>query len=150
MAVGKNKLELGVRIWVDNEAGTAVDLTCDLVAGSVPEVGIVREEIDMTGVCNDVANALAGRGTAGSSLKFFMNDSATGAFTHFNALSLNKPVTVTVQYGANGAAPTTGAPEWEGEYINLGFKVNMDGGKAVLETDIKPTGATAPAWGTMA
>ncbi len=150
MAVGKNKLELGIRVWIDNSAGTPVDLTCDLVPGSIPETGFVREEIDMTRACNDVGNALAGRGTAGSSLKFYMNDAATGAFTHFNALALNQAITVTVRYGASGAAPITGDPEWEGEYINLGFKVNMDGGKAVLETDIKPTGNTAPAWGTMA
>ena len=150
MAAGKNKLALGVKILIDNEAGTPVDLTCDLVPGSIPETGIVREEIDMTGVCNDVGNALAGRGTAGSSLKFFMNDSATGAFTHFSGLSLNKAITVTVQYGASGADPTTGDPEWEGEYINLGFKVVQDGERMVLETDIKPTGSTAPAWGTVA
>ena len=57
--------------------------------------------------------------------------------------------TLTLQWGQNGAAPTTGDLEWEGEYVLLSNNVSLDGNKPVLQCTWKPTGATPPAWGTV-
>jgi len=142
----RGKLTQGVKIYLDDNGGTPRDITCDLI--DIPETGITYAEVDMTGVCNTVANYLAGLGTAGSTLKGAMNDTATtGFYTILAGLAVNQVVTLTAEYGDDASAPTTGSPTFGGEYVMMGFKVSNDGGKMVCEAEVKPTGAVAPAWG---
>ena len=147
---GKNKIEKGFKILVDVSGGTPRDLCGDLVPGSISGGGITLDEVDMTGVCNAVYNFLAGHGTSEISANFHMNDTATtGAFTVLTAAN-GYVGTITLQYGSLGNAPDTGDPEWEGEYCYFVGQVENDGGKFVIPVTFKPSGAVAPAWGTVA
>jgi hypothetical protein len=147
---GKNHVEKSFRILWDDSGGTARDLSADLVPGSISGGGFTFDEADMTGVSETVYNFLADRATSEVSGNFHMNDTATtGAFTVLNG-SAGKAGTLTMQWGQNGAAPDTGDPEWEGEYILLSNSISLDGNKPVIQCNWKPTGGTPPAWGTVA
>ena len=146
---GKNHTEISFRILVDNAAGAAQNLSGDLVPGSLTGGGLVFDQVELTGVSETVKNFLAGHAESPISGKFHMNDTATtGSFTVLTGND-GGTGTVTLQWGQNGAAPTTGDPEWEGEYVYLGPSVSPEGGKAVLNMNWQPTGSTAPAWGTV-
>lgn len=147
---GKNHVEKSFRLQWDDSGSTARDLSGDLVPGSVSGGGLVFDEADMTGVSNTVYNFLADRATSEISATFHLNDTATtGAFTVLKATG-GLVGTLTMQWGQNGAAPTTNDPEWEGEYVLLSNNVTLDGNKAVINCTWKPSGATPPAWGTVA
>lgn len=148
---GKNKIETGFRILVDDSGGVARDLSADLVPGSIQGGGATLDEVDMTGVSNTIKNALSGHGASPVTARFYMNDTATtGAFTVLNGRS-GTSGTLTLQFGSAGAAPSTGDPEWEGEYTLLGAPVTVDAGRFVLSVTFVPTaGQSAPAWGTVA
>ena len=141
---GKNKVETGFRIQFNSQ-----DISGDLVPGSLNGGGVVLDQVEMTGVSNTIRNYLRGHGSAPITGRFIMNDTATtGAFTVLNAAT---GATLTLQWGSNSAAPTTGDPEWEGNYTHFGFQIVFDNGKAVMEVTFQPTaGQTAPAWGTVA
>lgn len=146
---GKNHVEKSLRILWDDSGGTARDLSAALVPGSLSGGGFTFDEADMTGVSQTVYNFLADRATSEVSASFHMDDTATtGAFTVLNGTG-GKVGTLTIQWGQNGAAPTTGDPEWEGEYVLLSNPINLDGNKPVLACTWKPSGATPPAWGTV-
>ena len=146
---GKDKVEKGFRLYWDDSGGTARDLSGDLVPGSVSGGGLTFDEADMTGVSETVRNFLAGHGDSEVSARFHLNDTATtGATTVVNG-SNGGTGTLTLQWGSDGAAPTTGDPEWEGEYVLLSANVVLDGNRHIHECRWKPTGSTAPAWGTL-
>lgn len=150
---GKDKIETGLRLLWDDSGGTARDLSADLVPGSLSGPGLSHDEVELTGVSNDVKQYLAGHATANTQARFFLNDtSSTGAFTVLtNNSGNNTNGTLTVQFGSAGADPTTGDPEWEGEHILMKATVVMDGGRAVLDCSWQPkAGAAIPAWGTVA
>lgn len=148
---GRNKIERGFRLlWDDtgNGSGTARDLSADLIPGSCTGGGLVFDEVDMTGVSQSVKNYLAGHADSEISADFIMNDTAaTGAYTVLVG-SDGGYGTLTLQWGSAGASPTSGDPEWEGEYTLLDCNASFDGGKAVMHARWKPYGTTAPAWGT--
>ena len=147
---GKNKVERGFRILVDDSGGTPRDLCSDLVVGSVSGGGLTFDQVDVTGVCETVRNYLAGQADAPISASFHMNDTATtGATTVLNGI-VGSAGTVTLQWGENGNAPATGDPEWEGEYLLLSAPVSLDGNKFVHQVSFVPSGSTSPAWGTVA
>ena len=109
----------------------------------------------MTGVSNLVKNFLAGHAQSVIPARFHMNDTATtGATTVLNGSTPSATVagigTLTLQWGQNGAAPTTGDLEWEGEYVLIKNEITLDGNKFVHDCEWRPTGSTAPAWGTVA
>lgn len=146
---GKNHVERSFRILVDDSGGTARNLSGDLVPGSVSGGGLTFDEAEMTGVSETVKNFLAGHANSEISANFHMNDTATtGATTVLNG-KVGSAGTVTLQWGQAGAAPTTGDPEWEGEYVLLSNNIQLDGNKHVHACVFKPSGSTAPAWGTV-
>ena len=148
MAAGKNKAERWFTISWDDSGTTARDLSGDLVPGSVGGGGLTYDEVDLTGVSEAVKNFLAGHAESEITAQFHMNDTATtGASTVLNG-SAGGTGTLTLAWGA-GAAPTTGDPEWEGEYVLLDASVALAGNKFVHQCRWKPTGSTAPAWGTV-
>ena len=150
---GKNKIERGFRAWVDNASGSALDLSGDLVPGSVSGGGLVFDEAEMTGVSNTVKNYLAAHPDAPIEAQFHLNDTTTsGAHTVLNDLG-GVGGTVTLQWGSDGGAggaPASGDPEWEGEYVLLQNLVTVDGGKFLINTRFMPEGGqSAPAWTTV-
>ena len=149
MAGSKNHVERSFRILFDDAAAAAKDLSGDLVPGSVSGGGFTFDEVDVTGVSNAVYNFLKGRPTSEISANFHMNDTAiTGATTVLNGHDTGAGTgTLTLQFGQNGAAPTAGDPEWEGEYVLLKNVIALDGNKFVHQCTFKPTGSVAPAWG---
>ncbi len=140
---GKNKIETGFRIvW------NSVDLSGDLIAGSLNGGGVVLDQVEMTGVSNTIRNYLRGHGSAPITARFHMNDAAAGAFTALNATT---GATLSLEYGSAGVAPSTGDPTWSGNYTHFGFQTVPDAGRFVQEVTFQPTaGQAAPAWGTKA
>lgn len=147
--MAKDILSKYVRFWFDDSGGTPRDLSADLLPDTLSGVGLDYEEVDMTGQSYDIKAALGGQADGTITAQFYMNDTAsTGAFTVINGM-VNSSGTLTIQYGT-GAAPTTGDPEWEGEYTLFSAPVGLNGGRAVLDCTFKPSPSSSPAWGTMA
>ncbi len=148
---GKNKIERGFRILWDDHGTTARDMSTDLLPGTIQGGGKTLDEVDMSGVSDAVRKALGGIGAAPVTGQFHMDNTAdTGAYTVLIA-SVGDIGTLTLQYGSNGAAPSTGDPEWEGEYVLLGASVSQNGGKMIITATWAPaSGAADPAWGTVA
>jgi hypothetical protein len=154
---GKNHVERSFRIsWDDSGtgSGTARDLSADLIPGSVSGGGLTFDQVDMTGVSQFVRNFLAGHADSTISAQFHMNDTATtGATTVLNGSTPSTTVigigTLTLQWGQNGAAPTSSDPEWEGEYVLVQNDITPSGGTFVHQVTWRPYGSTAPAWGTV-
>lgn len=151
---GKNHIERSFRLLFDDSGGTARDLSGDLVAGSVNGGGLVFDEANMHGVSELVVNFLAGHANSTITANFRMNDTATtGATTVLNGQMPSASVTgigtLALQWGQNGAAPTSGDPEWEGEYIMVRNEVSPADGGFIHSVTWRPTGSTAPAWGTV-
>ncbi len=147
---GKNKVERSFRILVDDSSTNPQDLSGDLVPGSLTGGGLVFDQVEMTGVSEAVKNYLAGHAEAEISGDFHMNDTAsTGAHTVLSGVDGGAAGTVTLRWGANGAAPVNPDPEWEGEYVLVTYSQSFSGGKAIMRAVFKPGSSTAPAWGTV-
>ena len=145
MAVGKNKVERGFSFIFGGQT-----LTGDLVPGSFGGGGFVFDEAELTGVSESTRNYLAGHASADVSAQFYLNDTGTtGAHTVLIA-NEGGTSTLTAAWGAAGVAATTGNPEWEGTYLLLSANVVLAGNKWVMQANFKPSGATPPAWGTVA
>ncbi|MCC6192067.1 MAG: hypothetical protein IT318_23810 [Anaerolineales bacterium] len=141
---GKNKTERGFRFTWDGQ-----DLSGDLIPGSVNGGGITLDEVEMTGVSEAVKNFLGGHGNSPVSAQFHLNDTSNRAF---NVLKDDGGVAATLlmEFGSSGAAPIQGDPTWSGTYVFLGFSVAPNAGRMVMTANWRPSGATAPAWGTKA
>ena len=68
---GKNKVERGFRFNFNS-----VNLTGDLVPGTVSGGGLALDEVDMTGVSDSVKKALGGYSDSTITAQFHMNDTA--------------------------------------------------------------------------
>lgn len=144
---GKNKTERGFRIYFDDMA-TARDITDSLIEGSVT-IGRTVARVDMTGVDDVMRHFLAGYQDAPVSAKFYLDDTATtGAWTVLDGM-IGSVGTLTLQFGSDGATPTTGDPEWEGEYRLVDVPISTEGGRIVITATWVVGTSTAPAWGTV-
>lgn len=147
---GKNHVEKSIYLFFDDSGGTARNLSGDLIPGTLsPGGGLVMDEVDMTGVSQTVKNYLAGHADSTITGKFHFNDTATTGSHTVTKNMVGAVGTLTIQYGQNGAAPTTGDPEWEGEYLLVSAPVTVEGGRTVITCTWKPGSSTAPAWGTV-
>lgn len=151
---GKNKIELATALIYDDTGGTARTLSGDLVPGSL-SVAYGAEEVDMTGSSDTIANKYNGRLDCTVTAQFYMNDTATtGAYTVLiNQLGTNTSTgyTLTCQWGSAGATPTTGDPEFEGEFVLKQLDFSTSGGAHIMSATWRPkANETAPAWGTVA
>lgn len=146
---GKDKTERGLRLLWDDAGGTPRDLSTDLVPGSFSGGGLAYDEAEMTGVAEATKTYLTGFASSEITATFHMNDTATtGATTVLNATQ-GLPGTLTVQFGSNGAAPTTGDLYWEGEYTLMSVNVSLDGNKLVHQARWLPSPGSSPAWDTI-
>jgi len=148
MAAGKNKVERWIRVYVDLVT-TPVDLSGDIVPGSMSGIGGKSfDEVEMTGINEANKNFLSGHWSHQFSCQFYLNDTgSTGAHTVLIA-QVGIVGTLTLQFGA-GTTATTGDPEWEGEYLLVECPVVLAGNKPVMAARFVPSGAVAPAWGTV-
>ncbi|RJX17544.1 MAG: hypothetical protein C4575_12945 [Desulforudis sp.] len=146
---GKNKLERGIRFYFDDSGGTPRELSGDMLPGTLQGGGVVLDEVDMSGASDAVKKALGGPGDGTVVAQFYLNDTATtGAHTVLKGM-VGLIGTLTIQWGSNGAAPSTGDPEWEGEYVYLGGQMSASG-KGIFSATFKPaSGQADPAWGTV-
>lgn len=145
MATGKTNSRY-IRVSVDDSGGTARDVSASVT--NVSSVGLTYAETDVTAYSDGVINFTLGHPSA--DLEFsgpFNNTASTGAHTVFSGIAglMTATYTVTIQIGIR-AAPTTGDPEFEGEYYCANYRVNGDG---TWTARMVPASATAPAWGTV-
>lgn len=140
---GKNKVERSFRFLFN-----AKDLSGDLVPGSCQGGGFVFDQAEMTGVSDGVKNYLASWPSSDIAAQFHLNDTATtGSHTVLSAL-LGASAALELDWGQNGAAPTTGDPKWTGTYTLMEYNMTFNGGKAVAACKFMPTaGAATPAFG---
>lgn len=145
--MAKDILGRHVRFWADDSGGDARDLSDDLVPDTLSGIGLTPEEVDMTGQSASIKQARAGVSDSSVTGQMFMNDTATtGAFTVMEGIQGSEG-TLTVQFGTD-AAPATGDPEWEGEYVLFDLTIGVTGGAAVMNFLFKPAPGSTPAWGT--
>ena len=148
MAVGKNKIERWMTINFDDSGGVARDLSSALVPGTINGIGQIFDEAELTGVSEAHKNFMAGHWSSEITAQFYVDDTAsTGAFTVLIGQA-GSDGTLTIALGA-GAAPTSGDPEWEGEYALMELPLVLAGNKPVLACRFVPFGSVAPAWGTV-
>lgn len=145
MATGKTNARW-VRFLIDDSGATARDVSASVT--NISGVGLSYGETDVTAYSDGVRNFTLGH--AESQLDVtgtFNNTATTGAHTVFKDIAgqQSATVTVTVQIGIR-AAPTTGDPEFEGEYYCSSYLVNGDG---TWTARVVPGSGTAPAWTTV-
>lgn len=146
MATGKTNSK-HIRVYVDDSGASARDISASV--SSVSGTGLTYNETDVTAYSDGVINFTLGHPTSEIEITGPLNNTATtGAHIVFTGIAgvETSTFTVTVQIGIK-AAPTTGDPEFEGEYICSSYMVNGDG---TYTARMVPGSATAPAWGTVA
>lgn len=142
---GKNKVERSFRFKFNSQ-----DLSGDLIPGSCQGGGFSYDQADMTGVSDGAKNYLASWPDAPISAQFHVNDTGTtGSHTVLSA-KLGQSAALELDWGASGAAPTTGDIKWTGTYTLIEYNLQFNGGKAVAACKFLPTaGSAAPAFGTL-
>jgi len=145
MATGKTNSRF-IRVLVDDSGASARDISA--AVSNVSGVGLDHETAEVTGYSDGVKNFTLGHPSSEIEITGpFDNTATTGAHTVFTGIagSMAATRTLTVQVGIK-AAPTTGDPEFEGEYYCASYVV---GGDATYTARMVPGSGTAPAWGTV-
>lgn len=146
MATGKTNAK-HIVVYVDDSGATARDITP--AVSNISGVGLEYAESDVTGYNDGVVNFTLGHPSSEIEITGpFDNTATTGAHTVFSGINgqQSATVTLTVQVGIR-AAPTTGDPEFEGEYYCSRYVVNGDG---TYNARLVPGSSTVPAWGSVA
>lgn len=140
-------------------AGDHTNIYCDDSGGSARLLESPREvdveqdapELDVTSFNDGVQPVVPGVPIASIAWRGHVDDAAsTGDHTVLAGVAPGKKiVTLTVQLGQN-AAPTTGDPEFEGEFYVLRYNIHADvGSPQTYEAYAKPADETALSWGTV-
>lgn len=148
MATGKTNAK-HIRVYVDDSTPSAQDISASV--SSISGVGLTYEEQDVTAYSDGVVNFVLGHPLSEVEITGpFNNTATTGAHVVFTDIVGLNPAsdtyTLTVQIGIK-AAPTSGDPEFEGEYYCSSYVINGDGS---FTARMVPASSTAPAWGTVA
>jgi hypothetical protein len=151
MATGKTNSK-HIRVYVDDSGGSARDISASV--GDVTGTGLSYNETDVTAFSDGVVNFTLGHPTSEITITGPVNNTATtGAHIVFAGIQGKEvdagsawTATVTVQIGIK-AAPASGDPEFEGEYICAEYVINGDG---TYSARMVPGSSVAPAWGTVA
>jgi hypothetical protein len=138
-----------VKVIMDDSGGTPRTFDDgDIISVDVP---LTYDQHDVTGFGDDVHNMIQGQLRAPVTIRGYLTTTANvGTHTVIQGAFANESqVTLTVQVGQN-AAPTTGDPEFEGEFIVTNYKpVVQSGGAITFTATLVPATGTAPAWGTV-
>ena len=138
-----------IKILLDDSGSTPRDITASV--DSIGGIGLTFDQVDVTTLIDAIKQYLAGRGDSSITIGGpFNNTATTGAHGVLTGLSgANIASTLTIQIGIR-AAPTTGDPEWEGEYTVLSYLINVDINAVTWTAELKPAfGTSTPAWGTV-
>ena len=139
-----------LKVYVDDNTGTPVarDVSSDVDSVDIPdEYG----SLDMTGFSDGSVNSAPGMPNLPIKITGKFDPAATtGLYTVLKGiLGAGSAHTVTVQVGQN-AAPTTGDPEFEGEFWLQSMPVGATPtGNLTIAGNFEVFGASAPAWGTV-
>jgi hypothetical protein len=152
MADGK-RIGKWTKVYFDDIAGpTAREITNDVT--DIPGLPLTYAEYEAGGYGQDM-QYLLGRGDSQITINMlFTTTASTGTHTvfaaHMLAANRNTGGTLTVQIGDN-AAPTTGNPEFEGEFVVSGYTVTpqLNGTVTAVATLRVKQGQSLPAWGTV-
>jgi len=115
------------------------------------DLGMTYAQHDVSGFGQAAKNFINGQLDAPVTIKGFLTTTAlVGTHTVLNPLFQNgTSTTLTVQVGQN-ATPTSGDPEYSGEFIVESYKPTIEtGGAIAFEAVLKPATGTAPSWGTV-
>lgn len=135
-------------VYIDDSGDSPRDVSSDVKSIDIPdEYG----EIDATGFSDGAVNSISGMPSFNVEITGMFNPGATtGLYTVLNGIKGGGAKTLTVQIG-QGAAPTTGDPEFEGEFWLQKMNVSATPqGETGITASLRPSGSTAPAWGTVA
>lgn len=137
-----------LKVYIDDSSGAAQDVSNDIESVDIPdEYG----ELDVTGFGEGSDNSMPGMPSFPVEITGMFNPTATtGLFTVLKGIVGGYTArTLTVQVGQN-AAPTTGDPEFEGEFWCSKMNVSATPkGKVALTASFRVSGSVAPAWGTV-
>jgi hypothetical protein len=115
------------------------------------DLGLAYQQHDVTGFGDPAKHVINGQIQAPVTLRGYLTTTPdTGTHTVING-AFNAGVTVTLQVAVgNNATPTTGDPEYSGEFIVTSYRPTLATGSAVtFEAQLVPATGTAPSWGTM-
>ena len=115
------------------------------------DLGMNFDQHDVTGFGDAAHKVINGQLNAPVTLKGFLTTTAlVGTHTVINgAFQAGAQVTLEVQVGQN-AAPTSGDPQYTGEFIIESYKPTIEtGGAVAFEASLKPAIGSAPSWGTV-
>lgn len=142
-----------VIVKLDDSSGTLQ--TFDAGDITSVELGLTYTQHEVTGFGDAVQNFINGQLQAPVTLKGYLTTTATtGTHTVINGAFLaGSKVTLVVQVGDN-TTPTTGDPEYTGEFYIESYTPTLETGGAVMFTAVlKPArpgvGESEPQWGTV-
>jgi len=133
-----------------DDAGGTLRTFADGDISSV-DIPLTYDQHDVTGFGDDVHNVINGQLQAPVAIKGYLTTTADiGTHTVIQgAFAAGAQVSLEVQVGQN-AAPTTGDPEFTGEFVVESYQPVIESGGAVTFTaNLKPATGTAPSWGTV-
>lgn len=138
-----------VVVKMDDSGGTLRTFdTGDIISVDVP---LTYDQFDVTGFGDSVHKLINGPLRAPVTLRGYLTTTpATGTHTVIQeAFQAGAQVTLKVAVG-NNAAPTTGDPEYSGEFYVSSYVPTLNSGGAVTFTAaLTPATGTAPSWGSM-
>lgn len=138
-------------VKLDDSGGTL--RTFDNGDISSVELGLTNDQHEATGFGDAAHNFVNGQLQAPVTINGFLTTTATtGTHTIFaGLLNAASPVAVSlvVQIGDN-TDPTTGDPEYTGEFYLQSYTPTIEtGGAVTFAAVLQPATGTAPAWGTV-
>lgn len=146
---GKNKLERGTRVSIDDSGGNLRDISTGVVPGSLSINGITYEKVSMQGINEAINNYLAGFGELEIAFQIYLDDTATtGAWTVANGNN-GGTGSVDIRMGSAGEAPTTGDPKLTLEALYTLGSLSPSGGRWTQAVSLVPTGSAGVTWGTV-
>ena len=136
-------------VKLDDNGGTARTFDDgDIISVNMP---LTFKQHMVAGFGDVTENYINGQLQSPVTLKGYLTTTAlVGTHTVLkDAFENGAQVSLAVQVG-NNATPTSGDPEFTGEYIIESYKPTLETGSAIqFEATLKPAIGTAPSWGTV-
>lgn len=112
------------------------------------DLGLTYDQFDVTGFGDETHQFINGQLQAPVTIQGYVTTTADIG-THpviSGAFQAGNQITLTVQVG-NNTTPTTGDPQYSGEFIVESYKPTITTGGAIMFTaTLKPATGTAPQW----
>jgi len=137
---------LYTKILIDDAGGTPTDVSAQITAAD--GIPLTYDEIEVGGFGSTVKSYVAGRADVPVTIEGSVSAALHVILSGWVGDDTDVR-TVTFQYG-NNAAPTTGDPEIEGEYVctAYNFRSELDGKQMFTAKLALGAGQSIPAWGS--